>query len=448
VGGVIDDRFVSNLPLDGRSFQPLSGLTPGVVAMPSYENAPGQFSANGQRTNANYFTVDGVSANFGTTPSVQLGQTVGGSTPGLNILGGTSSSVSVDAMLEFRIQTSSYAPEYGRSPGAQISIATKAGSNQYLWTAFDYFRNEIFDARNWFDKPPQPKPLRQNDFGGALGGPIRRNHTFFVSYEGLRLLQPNTAEGYFLTAAARAKAPAVYQPFVNAFPLPTGPVSPGGITAPLTVSYSDPSQFDATSFRFDHVAGDGVRLFARLDDAPSTQGMRNFTELDNANVDTATVAVTTIVGPTKVHEIRANWSRSMDRADSVMQSLFGGTAPPEAVLFPAFADPENAQAVFSTFTNGEVREGTLANNVQRQLNLLDSVSIIAGVHQLKFGLDFRRMEPLAHRFTIAITPFQTTTRRFSPGRQIFLQLSLPRRSQPGWTIIRCLRKTPGRSLVI
>ena len=145
----------------------------------------------------------------------------------------------------------------------------------------------------------------------------------------------------------------------------------------------------------DHSAGHRIRLFAPFNHAPSAQGMRNFTELDDvtAKIDTATVGVTAIVGPAKVNDFRANWSRATGKADSVMQSLFGGTAPPESALFPPFASPENAQAVFSTFTDGEVREGILANNTQHQVNLLDSFSIVAGGHQLKFGMDLRRMEP-------------------------------------------------------
>lgn len=109
-------------------------------------------------------------------------------------------------MQEFRIQTSSVAPEFGRVPGGQISIVTKSGSNQFHGTAFDYVRNDVFDARNYFDGPPLPKPpLRQNDFGGTLGGPIRKDKTFFFfSYEQLRLLLPQTASGVFFTASARS----------------------------------------------------------------------------------------------------------------------------------------------------------------------------------------------------------------------------------------------------
>jgi hypothetical protein len=132
----------------------------------------------------------------------------------------------VDALQEFRIQTSSYAPEFGRTPGAQISIVTKSGTNQFHGTAFDYLRNDFFDARNYFDAPPLIKPpLHQNDFGGVVGGPIIKNKTFFFfSYEGLRLLLPQTAsQKAFYTASARVAVAPVYRTIVAALPLPTGP---------------------------------------------------------------------------------------------------------------------------------------------------------------------------------------------------------------------------------
>jgi hypothetical protein len=121
VSTVIDRTFVENVPLNGRSFQTLIMLTPGVVVTATANDDQGQFSVNGQRTDANYFTVDGVSANFGVTGYPPLVQAAGGGLPALSASGGANSLVSVDDMQEFRVQTSSFAPEFGRTPrGADL----------------------------------------------------------------------------------------------------------------------------------------------------------------------------------------------------------------------------------------------------------------------------------------------------------------------------------------
>src|SRR5262249_50438118 len=193
VSTVVDRTAVENLPLNGRSFQTLIMLTPGVVVTTTNLADQGQFSVNGQRADANYFSVDGVSANFGVTGFFPLGQTAGGALPALSPSGGTNSLVSVDAMQEFRVQTSSFAPEFGRTPGGQISIATRSGTNAFHGTLFEYFRNGALDASDWFVnfnhlKKPQE---HQNDFGGVFGAPVFKDKTFFFfSYEGLRLPQP------------------------------------------------------------------------------------------------------------------------------------------------------------------------------------------------------------------------------------------------------------------
>ena len=157
VGTVVNPQFVENLPLNGRSFQSLIGLTPGVDFVPTSGGggglSNGEFSINGQRTNSNYFTVDGVSANSGSSFLFDPGQTLGGTLPSLTVSGGTNGLLSVDAMQEFRVQTSTFAPEYGRSP-AQISIVTRPATGQFHGTVYDYRRNNALDARNYFDQPP------------------------------------------------------------------------------------------------------------------------------------------------------------------------------------------------------------------------------------------------------------------------------------------------------
>ena len=147
---MVDRQFVSNLPLNGRSFQSLITLTPGVVLTKTIVQDQGQFSVNGQRANSNYFTVDGVSANIGASASTVPGQSGAGALPGLSASGGTNNLVSVDALQEFKVQTSTFAPEFGRSPGAQVSIITRSGTNDFRGSVFNYFRNDMFDANDWF----------------------------------------------------------------------------------------------------------------------------------------------------------------------------------------------------------------------------------------------------------------------------------------------------------
>jgi len=418
------------MPLNGRTFQSLIALVPGVTFTPANNASPGQFSVNGQRTDSNYFMVDGVSANIGASSASNLGDTFGGTTPGFTQVGGTNGLVSVDAMQEFRIQTSSYAPEFGRSPGGQISIATKSGTNQWHGNAFDYLRNDLFDARNYFNRAPATKPpLRQNDFGGTLGGPIWKNKTFFFfSYEGLKLLLPQSAIGHFYTAAARVQCPAsgpmpalcvsaAWKPLVDALPLPNGPVDPNGITALLTTSYSQPSNLNAMSLRIDHNLTDKINLFVRYNHAPSNSIGRYFSQVSNAqnNNDTATVGATISFSASKVNDFRANWSRSTGSGNQYADNFMGAVPPPISAVFGPYS-PAAAQVIwnFNDTTSG-VREGLFTGNVQRQLNLVDNFSLIEGKHQLKFGADWRRLTPISAFANPGIVASQNTYSNLQAG---------------------------------
>ncbi|MGB7148598.1 MAG: carboxypeptidase-like regulatory domain-containing protein, partial [Terriglobales bacterium] len=157
VSTVIDHSYVENMPLNGRSFQDLILLTPGVVTIsPQSSGALGQtgeFSVNGQRTESNYYTVDGVSANVGAAAGSTQYYYAGasGSLPSATALGTTHALVSVDDLQEFRVNSSTYSAEYGHNPGGQFSFETKSGTNQWHGTAYDYLRNGYFDAQDWFN---------------------------------------------------------------------------------------------------------------------------------------------------------------------------------------------------------------------------------------------------------------------------------------------------------
>ena len=408
VSTVIDRQFVENIPLNGRSFQTLIMLTPGVVVTATNQSDQGQFSVNGQRADANYFTVDGVSANIGVTGIAPLEQSAGGALPALSALGGTNSLVSVDAMQEFRIQTSSFAPEFGRSPGGQISIVTRSGTNAFHGTLFDYFRNSVLDANDWFANHNQlPKPGdRQNDFGGVVGGPIFKDKTFFFfSYEGLRLRQPSTAETVVPDAASRQEAqanmPAIL-PYLNAFPVPNGPELGSGL-AQFNAGYSNPTSLDAYSIRLDHVINSKFSLFGRYSYSPSNTSQRDpvlapasslsNTESASFSVQTLTVGLTEIINPRISNEVRANYSNDRVGSEYGLDN-FGGAVPlPDSLLFPPGFSSTNG--VFNLFIigAGEIAKGKYATDEQRQINFVDNLSLTTGSHQLKFGLDYRWLSP-------------------------------------------------------
>ncbi len=404
VSTVVDRQFAENLPMNGRSFQTLIQLTPGVVSVASNGSDPGQFSVDGQRASANYWMVDGVSANIGVPAVFTQGNGISGAAASFSTQGGTNSLVSVDAMQEFRIQTSTYAPEFGRTPGAQISIVTRSGTNRFHGTAFDYLRNDILDANDWFaDHYGLPKPEeRQNDFGGTLGGPIVKGRTFFFfSYEGLRLRLPQVVQSNVPDLLARQNASPATQPFLNAFPLPT-PGTPDNTAsgiAQFNASFSNSSALDAYSLRVDHKLNDKLTLFARYNNSPSTLRQRGSLESLSQVVPARITTQTTTAGSTWLassrlaNDLRFNYSRVNANSNGESDN-FGGAVPLTALPFP---EPFTAQnSVFSLDINSlqsSLNVGLLGQNLQRQINVTDNLSFQKGSHSLKFGVDVRRLSP-------------------------------------------------------
>jgi carboxypeptidase family protein len=414
VSTVIDRTFVENLPLNGRSFQTLIMLTPGVVVTATAFDDQGQFSVNGQRPDANYFTVDGVSANFGVAGYFPLVQAGGGALPALSVSGGTNSLVSIDAMQEFRIQTSSFAPEFGRTPGGQISVVTRSGTNAFHGTLFEYFRNDVLDARDWFTNFNHlPKPAeRQNDFGGVFGGPLIKDRTFFFfSYEGLRLRQPSTQETDVPDNASRQQAPASMQPFLNAYPLPNGPAAADGSgLAQFNDSFSNPSSLDSYSIRLDQVINSKLTLFGRYNYSPSNLDQRapllgttsfilSLKEAVYSSVQTMTTGLTERITPGISNEVRANYSN--DHLGSVYSmDDFGGAVPlPDSLLFPTGVSSKNGAFTLYIPRAGEYAIGKQATDEQRQVNLVDNLSWTKGFHQMKFGVDYRWLSPFSSPFS-------------------------------------------------
>jgi hypothetical protein len=400
VSTVIDRDFVENIPLNGRSLQTLLMLTPGVVfAYSGSTGAQGQFSVNGQRTDANYVTVDGVAANLGTDGVGNgLPEAAAGSAVGYNVLGGTNSLVSVDAVQEFRVQTSSFAPEYGRTPGGQVSVVSRSGENAWHGTAFEYLRNDIFDANDWFaNNAGLPKAEeRQNDFGGVLGGPIIKNKSFFFfSYEGLRLRQPITFQTSVPDSTARNTAPPVLQPFLKAYPIANGPELTDNL-AQLNVNVSNPASLDAYSIRLDQHIGSNLNLFVRYAYSPSSIASATLPNNFGAysiTTQTFTVGADYLFSNSISNQIRVNYSNLKSSGNNELTTAGGGTLPPVAGLYPPGVDPTTAHFSFDIFDSSGYSSGPVGVNEQRQFNLVDNLSLTKGLHHLQFGLDFRYLAP-------------------------------------------------------
>lgn len=436
VATVVDRQFVANMPLNGRSLQSLIALTPGVT----FQKVPaqnalsgGQFSVNGQRPDANYFTVDGVSANAGINAlgTGFAGESASGALPGLTALGGTNSLVSIDALQEFKIQTSTYAPEFGRMPGGQISLSTRSGTNGFHGDAFDYLRNDVMDANDWFanNNHLTKAKERQNDFGGVIGGPIIKDRTFFFfSYEGLRLRQPVTSIIAVPTLASRQIVPAAVKPYLDAYPIPNGPeVSPG--LADFAGSYSNPATLNAYSIRIDHSLTQKFNLFGTYKHSPSQSqnrggGVGGPQNLIGANVlanDNVTAGLMWLATNTVTNDLRFNWTRVRNTPTYTVDNFGGAVVPAESTLFQPPLTPTTAFFFWEAFTGTaftpNIREGVGHDNLEHQINVVDTLSWTKGAHQLKFGFDYRRITSVLNRTG---SDFDAIIFNISPQSNVYL----------------------------
>jgi len=261
VGTVIDNKKITDLPLNGRNFLQLGALIPGVAAAPGGGGSEGgtyvgAFSVGGQRDRGANYQLDGADNNQGINNNV-------------------AAFVNVDAIEEFTIQTSTFSAEFGRNSGAVVNVATRSGSNEFHGTAFEFLRNRVFDARNFFENAggAPDSAFILNQFGGVFGGPIKKDKAFFfVSYEGSRSRVGNTIFTNVPTVEQRLAAitgrldgrPIDVDPvaarLLQFYPLPNANSPFGNYLSNLTIRGSNdnflakvdwnPTDADAFSFRY------------------------------------------------------------------------------------------------------------------------------------------------------------------------------------------------------
>jgi len=236
ISGLVGEKQVKELPLNGRSYDLLMPLNPGIVNFTSQKTGgtgisnsttANNFAVSGNRPQQNLFLLNGVEYTGAAENNMQPGG------PSGMLLG-------VDAVREFNVQRDSYGAEFGKRPGGQVLIVTQSGSNQLHGALFEYLRNNALDAPNFFDRGDAP-PFQRNQFGGSLGGPIRKDKTFaFGNYEGFRQHLHQTSAAFVPDLKARAAAVASVQPLLNLWPTPTASdLDFGGVCTPPTTLPSD-----------------------------------------------------------------------------------------------------------------------------------------------------------------------------------------------------------------
>jgi len=387
---------IERLPLKGRSLMDLLEFTPGTVITPATRGEAGQFTSNGQRPNTNYFSVDGVSVNTGVSAGGLPAQSTGGSLPAMTALGSLHSLLSVEAINELRVQTSTTAPEFGRLPGAQIALSSRSGTNEFHGSVFDYLRNEALDANDWFANRHGDgrTPVRMNEFGASLGGPARRNRTFFfLSYEGMRVRQPFVWRTAVPRALARLDVPDWERSLLDLFPMPNGPELAQGL-AEWTGRNNRPARFDAGNLRIDHALNSAITLFSRYNQTPSWSEF-NGTQVNRIAIDSRglTLGVNVRLKSSAVADIRFNTS------EAGLRSAWGSVSSSPCDLRPVVILLLRTQGAcdyllrFSIAGVGQVVSGSEGDLRQTQWQVASAVVVSHGAHQVRLGADYLRLTP-------------------------------------------------------
>lgn len=397
VGQVIDRTTVQELPLNGRHFLDLTVLTPGGVVAPT----SGSLTASSRGLGANSFITAG---NREDSVNFQIN--------GINLNDISQNQItfqpSISTTSEFRINNQTFSAEYGRSDGSIVTVATRSGTDKFHGEAFDYFRNEALDARNYFNRSFNPTtglplafgtgakaPLKRNNFGGSIGGPIWRGHTFFFfSYEGLRQHQGILQNSPVFSAAQQAAyaSNAANAPIAAAF----------AKLVPLPNSGSNYVSFTPGPVQIDQYTGDVLHNFSSNDSLhafyafqkdvrtePALQGdtLPGWGDHRAAHRQIGTLQYIHIFTPTITNEARLGFNRisiSFTPANTLSPSSLGindGLAGNVGIPQTTITDVG--------FTIGGPAGFPQGRNTTTGV-LSDTVTMLEGRHEIKWGGEFRR----------------------------------------------------------
>jgi hypothetical protein len=390
---------IARLPLNGGGLLDLIELVPGVIVVPATRGEPGQFTATGQRPNANYFTIDGASANTGIAAGGLPAQASGGTLPATTAFGSLDSLISLGAVEEVRAQTSTTVAQFGRMPGANIGVTSQSGSNVLHGETMYQIRNELLSSNDWFANRAGlgQAPERLNEAMQTIGGPIQRDKTFFfLSYQRMGLREPFIDTRAVPTLDARLTAGAWSQAAVSLFPLPNqGALAPG--VGQWTGGTDEPATLNAGSARVDRAAGSHVNFFGRYSDAPSTNQFGNVA-VNQLNLRSQTLTLGLTVRPIARLTLDARVNESQTSVDSAWRDAAAGDSATCALEPLAFALSLNMYGLscntlvrFTIDGVGQLVSGSEGLYRQRQFQTVDTVALRLGSHSLGFGADFRRV---------------------------------------------------------
>jgi hypothetical protein len=423
LGGIVESKVVTNLPVNGRDYQKLIFLVPGVAGSPDeISDSPGSygtFSVNGARGRSNNFLLDGTDMNDGYRNDPAINEA--------GVFGTPATILPVEAIAEMRI-ASNFEAEYGRSAGALINIVTKSGTNSWHGTGFDFLRNTVLDARNFFNTSDNPKqPFHDNQFGGSIGGALIKDKTFFfVDYEGVREVGTQSSGACVPTAIEiQNNTPAGgVNPVIAAllaagkgWPTPTGtgscdvqstdPVQQASVSTNTTLATPFSNRVDSAIVKLDHSFNASNLLTGRyyigdsLQDFPlalSGGGLvRGYNTVTPTRVQLVSISYVSTITPFIVNEARLGWNRfaegffpedrSFDPSSIMLNTV--GTGTPNA------GNPYNFGLPAITVKNASFPQlgadkGDPRQRVDTNWHYIDGLSWKVGKNDIKFGYEFRR----------------------------------------------------------
>ncbi len=400
--GLVTGPQIRDLPLNGRSYDQLLTLNPGIVSYTSQKNnsTPGisnsavanMFAVEGRRPQENLFLLDGIeytgSAEINTTPGGTSGELLG-----------------VDAIREFNVLTGTYGAEYGKRPGAQVLVVNRSGTNEFHGSAYEFLRNSAFDARNFFDQNSVPG-FQRNQFGGSVGGALRPNRTFlFGDYEGLRqnlrlsdvtLVPDNNARAGILPGGQHVSVNPVAARLLSLWPVqnPNSPVDSGGIAE----AFSSPKQTIREDFgttRLDQILSERDTLSGSYtiddsaDDTPTANPLA--LDIESLREQVASLHETHTFSPDLVNTAAFGFSRASyfytgEPAVDAPAIIRG--RPVGAVVIGGSATPNTASSITTAGSNN----GSHLFATRNLFTYQDQIAVIKGIHQISAGVWFQRVQ--------------------------------------------------------